>query len=466
MATTKDQIADVPLSVDGRHISLYALVAAVSGKPPHEGRDLWTQATRRLKARRLPAPPVTEKGKVPGNRQKTPLIPPQHAAEAVRIVLLEPETFFRDRDCRSALKELLVKTGLEDVSSVDRVAREIEHQAAKLVAQRTAMTLPGFEGYGQEREMRTWKDEKGEVYGSVYDFLRWLGLDSYNDWHNCLKADLQASCNLLDSKDCNTLEITMPGERQPTPMTNFAGFRQLVALALRKSKIARGFADRALEVFGGVLVGDQRLHAEIDANAAAAPLAAREFVLGEVEVSRQELALDRICERHMTRLADKLSTHIDERLAAHARAQEEAVARIHERVDQERCRINLNVRTPKRPSPYPIATSIAGAGRPLPISKYLDEREREDPRWRGVRRSYAPAFGMVMQCLKKMNCRDDGVQPIYVVQNHRPQIFDTEHDRELMEQVWQLTAAHRESLSGPAATAIRDGPDVLQMLIG
>ena len=39
-------------------------------------------------------------------------------------------------------------------------------------------------------------------------------------------------------------------------MTNFAGFRTLVTLSLRKSKIARGFADRALEVCGGVLVGD------------------------------------------------------------------------------------------------------------------------------------------------------------------------------------------------------------------
>ena len=214
MATTKDQIADVPLSVDGRHISLYALVAAVSGKPPNEGRDLWTQATRRLKARRLPAPPVTEKGRVPGNRQKTPLIPPQHAAEAVRIVLQEPETFFRDRGCRGALKELLVKTGLEDVSSVDRVAREIDANAAELVAQRTAMILPGFQGYAQECEMRTWKDERGDVYGSVYDFLRWLGLDNdqykHNDWHNWLKAEFEASRNPLNLRDCDSIELRQP----------------------------------------------------------------------------------------------------------------------------------------------------------------------------------------------------------------------------------------------------------------
>ena len=31
--------------------------------------------------------------------------------------------------------------------------------------------------------------------------------------------------------------------------------------------LGEGFADRALEVFGGVVVGDQRLHEEIDARA-------------------------------------------------------------------------------------------------------------------------------------------------------------------------------------------------------
>ena len=63
-------------------------------------------------------------------------------------------------------------------------------------------------------------------------------------------------------KDGNTLEITMSGESNTTPMASFAGFRQLVTLSLRMSKIVLGFADKALEVFGGVVVGDQRLHAE------------------------------------------------------------------------------------------------------------------------------------------------------------------------------------------------------------
>ena len=59
----------------------------------------------------------------------------------------------------------------------------------------------------------------------------------------------------MNSRDDNMVEIPLPGESNPTPMTNFAGFRTLVTLSLRKSKIARGFADRALEVCGGVLLG-------------------------------------------------------------------------------------------------------------------------------------------------------------------------------------------------------------------
>ena len=66
--------------------------------------------------------------------------------------------------------------------------------------------------------------------------------------------------------------------------------------------------------------------------------------------------------------------------------------------------MNLNVRAPKRPAPYdvPIARGIAGAGRPLPLAEFLDEKERLDPSWRATRRSFAPTFGMVMQVLKNM----------------------------------------------------------------
>ena len=125
-------------------------------------------------------------------------------------------------------------------------------------------------------------------------------------------------------------------------------------------------------------------------------------------------------------MIDKLSSYIDERLA-------------HVGTRQV---VNLNVRAPKRPaSELPqIACDISGAGRPFPIAKFLDEKEREDASWKNVRKSFAPAFGMLTQVLKKKKLRDEGRRGTYVEQNHRAQMLYTEDDRELMEQAWELTA--------------------------
>ena len=55
----------------------------------------------------------------------------------------------------------------------------------------------------------------------------------------------------------------------------------------------------------------------------------------------------------------------------------------------------------------------------------------------------------------------------YVEQNHRAQILYVEEDRELMEQAWELAAAHREDLAGrcphPPA-AVQDRPSVIALL--
>ena len=136
-------------------------------------------------------------------------------------------------------------------------------------------------------------------------------------------------------------------------------------------------------------------------------------------------------ERAIPGIINKLSAHIDERLE-HLSARQ---------------RVNLNVRAPKRAVPNPqLAKSIAGV-RPYPIAHFLDEKEREDPTWKGVRRSFAPTFGMQVQVLKKKKLKEEGAQPIYVEQNHRAQLLYTEEDRALMQEAWELTAAHREDLA-------------------
>ncbi|NDD31693.1 MAG: hypothetical protein EB084_25875 [Proteobacteria bacterium] len=63
-------------------------------------------------------------------------------------------------------------------------------------------------------------------------------------------------------------------------MADFAGFRRITVLCQRKSKIAQGLADEALAILGRVAVGDQRLHAVLDSNAASASEETRAFVVG------------------------------------------------------------------------------------------------------------------------------------------------------------------------------------------
>ena len=121
--------------------------------------------------------------------------------------------------------------------------------------------------------------------------------------------------------------------------------------------------------------------------------------------------------------------------------QEKILATIQERFEQDRQRVNLNVRAPKRLTPHQpqITRDLAGVGRPYPVAKFLDSKEREDPSWKIARRSFAPAFSMQVQVLKKKKLMEEGRVAVYVEQNHRPQLLYTEEDRGLMEEAWELT---------------------------
>ena len=48
--------------------------------------------------------------------------------------------------------------------------------------------------------------------------------------------------------------------------------------------------------------------------------------------------------------------------------------------------------------------------------------------------------------------KEEGRGPLYIEQNHRPQILYTEADLEIMEEEWELTKAHREDLAGRPPT--------------
>jgi len=228
------------------------------------------------------------------------------------------------------------------------------------------------------------------------------------------------------------------------------------------SRVRRGAADLLCRYLGGDLgLVDEvcRIRGYQEELAAERPNDPRR-VFGELVEGSSSAA--------STSLAEAFST-LNERLTN----QEEKLARIDERLGQDRQRVNLNVRAPKRAAPqHPqVARSIGGA-RPLPVARFLDGKERENSSWACARRSFAPAFSMQVQILKKKRLREEGKTAVYVEQNHRPQIFYTEDDRDLMEEAWQLTTAHRGDLAGlrgnpldaPAIQDLTPRPSVMDLL--
>ena len=48
-----------------------------------------------------------------------------------------------------------------------------------------------------------------------------------------------------------------------------------------------------------------------------------------------------------------------------------------------------------------FSTITLSTSRSTDIARFLDEKEREDPSWQAVRRSFAPTFGMQVQVLEE-----------------------------------------------------------------
>jgi hypothetical protein len=267
-----------------------------------------------------------------------------------------------------------------------------------------------------------------------------------------------------------------PGRRQrETPVANIRGAVELVLLL--PGHYAARIRHQAASLLVRFLGGDTSLVDEVcrirglqQELAVLNPEDPRRVFGEAVEagstpvVGEQQLA--RVCTdivaRLLPRLLESVTAHLDERLAT-------LEARQH---------VNLNVRAPKRAAVHnhPVVRDIAHAGRPLPVARFLDQKEREDPSWSSARKSFAPSFGMQVQVLKKRKLKADGVQGVYVEQNHRPQLLYTDEDRPLMEEAWALTEAHREDLSGvrQAVTIARparaasgsNGPSVIDLLRG
>ena len=270
--------------------------------------------------------------------------------------------------------------------------------------------------------------------------------------------------------DGNCILYKFAGARQRNTLV--CDVRSVVEIILllpgaQAARLRRQVAELVVRYLGGdlTIIDDVcRIRGFQEELAARAPEDPRRAFGEAVEASRDSVAL--------ADLARAFST-LTERRAV----QEETLARVRRLLEQDRAQITLNVRAPKRARDPPIARDISGAGRPLPLAKFLDQKEREDASWKRARRSFAPTFGMLMQVLKKQKLREQGAAPIYVEQLARAQLLYTEEDRALFEQAWAMSEAHREELvtrTGPPAAAAlpppaaTDGapprPSVLDML--
>ena len=300
------RIAAVARSVDGLGVGLYSLVAAVLPEAS-SGASAWKDAVNRND--RLPeadrqAIPATYLGKIEGNRQQTHVVLLEFVPSVISFVLKEPMEFFNDTEAHEALVQLAGREATE-------LAANTLAAAAIVRAEEQACLLPAL--ISQSRtpaQFRISKRAAGGILGSVRDFVGWLGLDRNHTWNDWLQGAFKTQMSEHLDIDTQTenfavLEyVVLPGESCPTPMTNYTGFCLILRLCAGRSAISDAMIDEATATLGRVKVGDSRLHAEIDQNAAAASAEDRAFVLGPnvaASSSRQSLSTTTVVLSRQTR---------------------------------------------------------------------------------------------------------------------------------------------------------------------
>lgn len=256
-----------------------------------QGKAKWDQAKSRLGRVNLKLPDTTSV-LVPGARHGTPALNANDAAKALSMVIKNDplEEFFGDEQKLTWLRKKVQDAG-GDPSTVDVEVARLRAEKAQKEADIQSLILPGLKNGTMSVNFRTFRD--GDyLFGAIPDYLRWLEVeDEYgNTWNHWLRKEFQHSSYLRDDEtgdEIHYIEKQLPGNSRMTPMTNFAGYRRLAKLCLHKSKIAQNAYDSAMKLQGHMLVGDQRLHDVIDANAASSSNEARAFVMGVSEARAQ-----------------------------------------------------------------------------------------------------------------------------------------------------------------------------------
>jgi hypothetical protein len=432
-----------------------------------EAKREWDQAKPRLARRGLELPATTRE-KPPGARQPTPKIEVAYAARALRLILKEPLSFFEDAAKLLRLKEALVAEGADPAAAdVELAALQAEKNQREVDAR--SLVLPTLHSGVPAIALRTTRGA-GEVLGSVLDYLRWLGVEDA-DGHTWRDGLRDAFCQPRDLAEDDALgkahgdlvleEMQLPGYSLRTPMTNFAGFRRLTLLCLRKSKIAWSVADSALTIMGRVEVGDQRIYAEVDANAAGSSSDARAFVLGPQEAARQGQAVLTSSPTWMPLLVRDLQPCLQD-MMARALASALPVALRSVQLSPDAVQVNINssgrsnadLRSINLPPPESEEEEArALASDTLLVSVFL-KRKFAEVRADGVvlsavtqARAVKGVLGNFSSALKVAKARAMGAVPVpYAGQIGRAQVHYRYSDRPLMERVWTETEPFRALL--------------------
>ena len=210
----------------------FELVAEALGVSWVQGRSAWFDAKARLKRRGLCLPETTHV-EVPGRHRATPQLKAEDAARALRLVLTDPAAVFENDEKLRWLRAKVVKAG-GDPKTVDAEVQALETEKQQQEEDAQSLALPGLAGMSA-LTIRLAR-ENGEVLGSVYDYIKWLGLtDARHEWHNWLSDELRQHLNLDVDATIKIVDVQVTGESRTTPFTTFAGYRLLTKLCMLRS---------------------------------------------------------------------------------------------------------------------------------------------------------------------------------------------------------------------------------------
>lgn len=275
-----------------------------------EGKVIWINILKRDNCQ-LPLPDIYS-AKLEGGDRAADVFEAQDVPDAVhKLVGAKDATdFFGSALFVAALKQCMERCGLRDLSTLDQVVAEVAARASKTQEQLEIFKIPELlqseEGSEVFAQMRLYKDDDGLMLISAHNQIKWLGMDDnkkHNEWHNWLCGALQEYIEYnyrsnTDEYGPRLKYVKLDGESNPTPMYCVKCFYQVIIMSIGKSKLARDTALKAVNLYGRYLVGDQRLHQEIKANAHQAPHEAKDFVIGWQEANRQ--AVDDGCALMLT----------------------------------------------------------------------------------------------------------------------------------------------------------------------